>query len=86
MAHCANVLLKRIAKTNGWPISAETPTEEALGAIKSIAPVLAAARGNVMLILVKSAPREIRRDIVVACLRACVWARVEGRPFCLVGP
>ena len=44
----------------------------------------APARGIIMLIFLKRVPLAIRRDIVVACLRACIWARVEGRPFCLI--
>jgi hypothetical protein len=38
-----------------------------------------------MLITLHSVPAACRPDIVVACLRACVWARVEGRPFCIFG-
>ena len=37
-----------------------------------------------MLIVLKSAPQVPDRSIIVACIRACVWASVEGRPFCVL--
>jgi hypothetical protein len=37
-----------------------------------------------MLILMKSVPPAQDARIVIACIRACVWAEVEGRPFCML--
>ncbi len=35
-----------------------------------------------MLIVMKTLPRAKDSRVVIACIRACVWASVEGRPFC----
>lgn len=35
-----------------------------------------------MLITMKSLPPAQDPRIVVACIRACVWASIEGWPFC----
>lgn len=35
-----------------------------------------------MLIIVKSVPPTQDSRVVIACIRACVWAGIEGRPFC----
>jgi hypothetical protein len=40
------------------------------------------AWGNAMLIMMKSIPLAQDPRIVIACIRACIWADVEGRPFC----
>ena len=35
-----------------------------------------------MVIAVRQVPSTQDPRFVVACIRACVWAEVEGRPFC----
>ena len=37
-----------------------------------------------MLIAMHHLPPAQDQHIVIACLRACVWARIEGWPFCLL--
>lgn len=37
---------------------------------------------KIMLIIVKSVPPTQDSRVVIACIRACVWAGIEGRPFC----
>jgi hypothetical protein len=37
-----------------------------------------------MLIVMTSIPSAQDPRIVIACIRACVWAGVEGRPFCML--
>lgn len=37
-----------------------------------------------MLIALQSVPLTQDPRFVIACIRACVWAGVEGRPFCLL--
>ena len=37
-----------------------------------------------MFIVMKSLPSAQDPRIVIACIRACVWADVEGRPFCMM--
>ena len=37
-----------------------------------------------MFIVMKRVPSAQDPRIVVACIRACVWAGVEGRPFCML--
>jgi len=37
-----------------------------------------------MLISLMSLPLEQDPRVVVACIRACVWARIEERPFCFL--
>jgi hypothetical protein len=37
-----------------------------------------------MLIIIRSLPSAQDPRIVIACIRACVWADVEGRPFCML--
>lgn len=38
-----------------------------------------------MSISITAVPTAPDERIVVACIRACIWADVEGRPFCLLG-
>ena len=35
-----------------------------------------------MFIAMRTVPRAQDARLVIACIRACVWAAVEGRPFC----
>jgi len=35
-----------------------------------------------MFIQMRTVPQAQDARLVVACIRACVWATVEGRPFC----
>lgn len=35
-----------------------------------------------MVIRIKTVPPAQDPRFVVACIRACIWASVEGRPFC----
>ncbi|WP_436825755.1 hypothetical protein [Variovorax sp. DT-64] len=37
-----------------------------------------------MLIVMRTVPRTQDARLVIACIRACIWAAVEGRPFCLL--
>lgn len=37
-----------------------------------------------MLIMMKTVPAGQDPRIVIACIRACIWARVEGWPFSLL--
>jgi hypothetical protein len=37
-----------------------------------------------MLIRLTAVPPATDPRIVIACIRACVWADVEGRPFCVL--
>lgn len=37
-----------------------------------------------MLITVRSVPLEQDSRIVIACIRACIWASIEDRPFCVL--
>jgi hypothetical protein len=37
-----------------------------------------------MFIIIRSVPSGQDSRIVIACIRACVWAGVEGRPFCML--
>jgi hypothetical protein len=37
-----------------------------------------------MFIAMQQLPAAQDPHIVLACLRACVWARIEGWPFCLL--
>ena len=37
-----------------------------------------------MFIVMKKLPSAQDPRIVIACIRACVWADVEGRPFCMM--
>ena len=37
-----------------------------------------------MLIRLTSVPPDTDPRIVIAWIRACVWADVEGRPFCIL--
>jgi hypothetical protein len=37
-----------------------------------------------MVIVIREVPREERPDLVINWLRASIWARVEGRPYCVV--
>jgi hypothetical protein len=38
-----------------------------------------------MFILLKHVPPVLDPRVAIACIRACVWAKVEGRPFCPLG-
>jgi len=35
-----------------------------------------------MFIIMRRLPEGQDQHIVIACIRACIWAGVEGRPFC----
>jgi hypothetical protein len=35
-----------------------------------------------MLVSIRSVPAGEDSRIVIECIRACVWARIEGRRFC----
>jgi hypothetical protein len=35
-----------------------------------------------MFIAMRTVPRTQDARLVIACIRACIWAAVEGRPFC----
>ncbi|WP_256856689.1 hypothetical protein [Variovorax sp. KK3] len=35
-----------------------------------------------MFIVMKTVPCAPDAHLAIACIRACVWAVVEGRPFC----
>jgi hypothetical protein len=35
-----------------------------------------------MFIYMRHLPAMPDRHICIACIRACIWARVEGRPYC----
>jgi hypothetical protein len=35
-----------------------------------------------MFIVMRTVPPVQDTRLVIACIRACVWAAVEGRPFC----
>jgi hypothetical protein len=37
-----------------------------------------------MLITMRSVPLAQDSRIVIACIRACVWASIEDRPFCVL--
>lgn len=37
-----------------------------------------------MLITLRSVPSEQDSRIVIACIRACIWASLEDRPFCVL--
>ena len=37
-----------------------------------------------MLIVMKTLPRAQDSRVVIAWIRACIWAGVEGRPFCVL--
>ena len=39
--------------------------------------------GMVMLITLRSVPLAQDSRIVIACIRACIWASLEDRPFCV---
>ncbi|WP_258187257.1 hypothetical protein [Variovorax sp. WS11] len=35
-----------------------------------------------MFIVMRTVPPVQDTRLVIACIRACVWAAIEGRPFC----
>ena len=37
-----------------------------------------------MLIIIKTIPSMPDPRITVACIRACIWATIEGRPYCVM--
>jgi hypothetical protein len=37
-----------------------------------------------MLITMRSVPLAQDSRIVIACIRACIWASIEDRPFCVL--
>jgi hypothetical protein len=37
-----------------------------------------------MLVPINTAPLAQDPHIVLACIRACIWARIEGWPFCVM--
>ena len=38
----------------------------------------------VMLIMIKTIPNTPDPRITVACIRACIWAGIEGWPYCVL--
>ena len=37
-----------------------------------------------MLIMIDTVPSVQDRRVAIACIRACVWATIEGWPFCVL--
>jgi hypothetical protein len=37
-----------------------------------------------MLVCVSRAPKVPDPCVIICCIRACVWATIEGRPFCVL--